>query len=109
MVHQVVDRLELVPEQVSADAGYWVERDVERLEWYDIEALVAPKKLRHSDWRKPPTAEGPLPDSADHLSAYIRRRAGVTMQLHRALLLRSWSLLNNPIDLRSEPRCERPT
>ena len=23
MVHQVVDRLELVPEQVSADAGYW--------------------------------------------------------------------------------------
>ena len=51
----------------------------------------------------------PLPDSADHLSAYIRRRAGVTMQLHRALLLRSWSLLNNPIDLRSEPRCEQPT
>ena len=46
---------------------------------------------------------------ADHLSAYIRRRAGVTMQLHRALLLRSWSLLNNPIDLRSEPRCEQPT
>ena len=35
--------------------------------------------------------------------------AGVTMQLHRALLLRSWSLLNNPIDLRSEPRCEQPT
>ena len=51
----------------------------------------------------------PLPDSADHLSAYIRRRAGVTMQLHRALLLRLWSLLNNPIDLRSEPRCEQPT
>ena len=24
-------------------------------------------------------------------------------------LLRSWSLLNNPIDLRSEPRCEQPT
>ena len=30
-------------------------------------------------------------------------------ELHRALLLRSWSLLNNPIDLRSEPRCEQPT
>ena len=30
-------------------------------------------------------------------------------ELQRALLLRSWSLLNNPIDLRSEPRCEQPT
>ena len=67
MVHQVVDRLELIcPSRSVADAGYWVERDVERLEWYDIEALVAPKKLRHSDWRKlDRSSGGTAPGGAD--------------------------------------------
>ena len=87
MVHQVVDRLELVPEQVSADAGYWVERDVERLEWYDIEALVAPKKLRHSDWRKPPTAEGPPPEG---LTTKQRMEHVLNTEEGRRKMMRRW-------------------
>ena len=78
---------ELVPEQVSADAGYWVERDVERLEWYDIEALVAPKKLRHSDWRKPPTAEGPPPEG---LTTKQRMEHVLNTEEGRRKMMRRW-------------------
>lgn len=31
----------------SADAGYWVTKDVEAVDWYDIEPVVAPRKIRH--------------------------------------------------------------
>lgn len=62
MVHEVLDNLELAPEEVSADAGYWVTKDVEAVDWYDIEPVVAPRKIRHTEWRERPTLEGPPPE-----------------------------------------------
>jgi transposase len=62
MVHQTVDNVGLTPETVVADSGYWVGRQVERIEYYDIEPLVATRKIRHREWRETPVLEGPMPE-----------------------------------------------
>ena len=62
MVEAVVDNLAEVPDVVSADAGYWVEADVNRLEEYEIEPLVAPKKIRHREWREAELFNTPMPE-----------------------------------------------
>ncbi|HTO23242.1 MAG TPA: IS1182 family transposase [Spirochaetia bacterium] len=64
MVEAVCDRVGEAPGAVSADAGYWTEADVERLEWYEIDAYVAPEKVRHREWREAPRTEGPPPEGA---------------------------------------------
>lgn len=71
MVEAVCDNLGEVPEAVSADAGFWTEADILRLEYYEIEAYVAPEKVRHREWRERPLVEGPAPE---HESAKERRR-----------------------------------
>lgn len=62
MVLQLVDTLEEVPEAVSADAGYWVEEEVETLAYYQIPAYVAPGKIRHRQWREQEVVPEPLPE-----------------------------------------------
>ncbi len=52
LIEQVEARLDEKPKVVSADAGYWVDEDIERLEEEGIEARVAPMKIRHSEWRE---------------------------------------------------------
>jgi transposase len=64
MVEAVSDNLEETPEAVSADAGFWVEGDVERVEWYGVEAYVAPEKIRHREWREARPPKEPLPENA---------------------------------------------
>ncbi len=64
MVEAVCDTVGETPEAVSADAGYWTEADVERLEWYEIDPYVAPEKVRHREWREAPRTEGPPPADA---------------------------------------------
>ena len=46
LVEQVTLDQGVAPQMVSADAGYWKEADVERLEINDIEPFVAPKQLQ---------------------------------------------------------------
>lgn len=52
MVEQVCENLEETPLIFSADAGYWTEADLETLEQYEVEAIVAPDKVRHREWRE---------------------------------------------------------
>jgi hypothetical protein len=63
MVEQVCENLEETPDVFSANAGYWTEADLETLEQYEIEVIVAPDKIRHRHWRgqeliTAPPAEG---------------------------------------------------
>jgi transposase len=62
MVHETVDNVGLTPETVVADSGYWVGEQVERIEYYDIEPVVAPRKIRHREWRESAVLEGPMPE-----------------------------------------------
>jgi len=62
MVEQVCENLEETPLIFSADAGYWTEADLETLEHYEIEAIVAPDKIRHRAWREQERLDGPPPE-----------------------------------------------
>lgn len=61
MVEAAVDACEEVPSAVSADAGYWSEENAETLEYYEIEAYVAPEKIRHRQWREAKAPRGRIP------------------------------------------------
>ena len=71
MLEQTEERLGEKPKVVSADAGYWVEEDLDRTEAKGTEALVAPHKIRHSEWRdaKPPRGRIPKGLSRKELMA----------------------------------------
>lgn len=62
MVEQTCENLQETPLVFSADSGYWVEADLDRLEWYEIEAFVAPGKIRHREWREQKMITEPMPD-----------------------------------------------
>ncbi len=84
MVLHVVDNLEDVPEAVSADAGYWVEEEVETLEYYEIPAYVAPGKIRHREWREQTRVSAPLPEdlSTKERMRYLLRTEKGAAQEH---------------------------
>lgn len=71
LLEQIEERLDERPDVVSADAGYWVEEELERTEAEGTEALVAPNKIRHSEWRgaKPPRGRIPKGLSRKELMA----------------------------------------
>ncbi len=73
MVEQVTLEQEQAPEKVSADAGYWKESDIDLLEENDIEAFVAPKRLRRSTWRKMKAAKGRPPKSLSRKDRMMRK------------------------------------
>jgi transposase len=52
MIEQTCENVGQTPEVFSADAGYGKEDDLERVEFYEIEAYVAPEKIHHRAWRK---------------------------------------------------------
>lgn len=62
MVEQTCENLRETPRIFSADAGYWVEADLEVLEAHEIEAVVAPGKIRHREWREQEILSGPVPE-----------------------------------------------
>lgn len=61
MVKQVIKNTGEVPEEVSADAGYWSEKNVEFLKGYSIEVFIPPDKVKHSEWRKVVSPRGRIP------------------------------------------------
>ena len=61
LVEQVTLEQEQAPKRVSADAGYWKESDIDLLEVNDIEPFVAPRRIRHSEWRKMTASRGRIP------------------------------------------------
>lgn len=61
LIEQVAVEQEQVPQVVSADAGYWTESDLELLDVSDIEALVAPGRIKHAEWRAMTPPRGRIP------------------------------------------------
>jgi len=61
MVEATVDQVGEVPEMFSADAGYWSDENMETLEHHEIDAVVAPEKIRHRDWHTAPPPRGCTP------------------------------------------------
>jgi hypothetical protein len=61
MVEAVADNCEEVPGAVSADAGYWSAANAARMEFYEIEAFIAPERIGHEEWRQAKAPKGRMP------------------------------------------------
>jgi len=61
------------PKHVLADAGYWKEDDIDLLEENDIEAYVAPKRIKHSEWRQMTAPRGPIPKDLSRKDRMLRK------------------------------------
>ena len=73
LVEQVTLEQEQAPEKVSADAGYWKESDIDLLEENDIEPFVAPKRVKHSEWRRMTTRRGRIPRDLSRKDRMLRK------------------------------------
>ena len=73
LVEQVTLEQKQTPKVVSADAGYWKESDIELLEANDIEPLVAPKRVKHSEWRQMKAPRGRIPKDLPRKERMLRK------------------------------------
>ncbi len=73
MVEATVDQVGQVPEIFSADAGYWSDENMDTLEDYEIDAVVAPEKIRHRDWHDAQPPRGRIPKGLTHKQRMRRR------------------------------------
>jgi len=73
LVEQVTLEQKQTPKVVSADAGYWKESDIELLEANDIEPLVAPKRVKHSEWRQMKAPRGRIPKDMTRKERMLRK------------------------------------
>ncbi len=73
LLEQIEDRLDSRPKVVSADAGYWVEEELQRVEADGTEALVAPHKIRHSEWRESEPPRGRIPKGLSRKELMARK------------------------------------
>ena len=73
LVEQVTLEQKQTPKVVSADAGYWKESDIELLEANDIEPLVAPKRVKHSEWRQMKAPRGRIPKDLTRKERMLRK------------------------------------
>lgn len=62
MVEQSCENLEETPKIFSADAGYWAEAALDVLKYYEIDAVVAPERIRHGHWREQQVLTEPIPE-----------------------------------------------
>lgn len=70
MVEKIVEVMDELPEEVSADAGYFSGENVEWLMEQKVEAFISPDKQKHND-KAEPAPRGRIPES---LSATDRMR-----------------------------------
>lgn len=61
MVEASIDSFDEVPAVFSADAGYWSDANLECLETYEIDAVVAPERIGHREWREAQPPRGRIP------------------------------------------------
>lgn len=73
LVEQVTLEQKQTPKVVSSDAGYWKESDIELLEANDIEPLVAPKRVKHSEWRQMKAPRGRIPKDLTRKERMLRK------------------------------------
>lgn len=104
MIEQVEVRLDEKPKVVSADAGYWVNADIERLEEEGIEALVAPRKIRHSEWREMAPPRGRIPKGLTRKELMARKlrtkRGRAEYGMRKTSVEPIFGQLKGPLDFR---------
>lgn len=52
------------PKEVSADAGYYSQKNLEFVQGQGIEAFIPPNKVKHSEWRTQKAIRGRIPKNA---------------------------------------------
>ena len=78
MMEQVEANVDEMPEEVSADAGYFSEQNVQWLLQRRINPYIPPEKQRHSERRRAKSPRGPIPKGAT-----LRDRMRRKLQLKR--------------------------
>ena len=79
MVEQVIATTGKCPAEVSADAGYYSEANLELLQSLGIEAFIPPEKVKHSEWRLQKAPRGRIPKNAtpkDRMKRKLRTKRG---------------------------------
>ena len=71
MVAQVKENTGRVPKELSADAGYFSEDNLQALKAREIDALVAAERLKHGE--KPPAPRGRIPQGMTMKERMIRK------------------------------------
>lgn len=61
LIEQTLVNTGAVPREVSADAGYWSEGNLEKLGEKGIEVFMPPEKVKHSQWRALQSPRGRKP------------------------------------------------
>ena len=78
-VEQVKRNTGQKPKEVSADAGYYSDDNVQYLMGQGIIALIPPDKVKHSEWRNPNPPRGRMPKNMtvkDLIRRMLRTRRG---------------------------------
>ncbi len=73
MAETTIDQVGEVPKIFSADAGYWSDENMETLEYYEIDAVVAPEKIRHREWHEAQPPRGRIPQGRTRKERMRRR------------------------------------
>jgi transposase len=71
MVAQIKENLRRVPEELSADAGYFSEENVKELHKRHIDPLIAAERKKHGE--RPPSPRGRIPKDATLKERMIRK------------------------------------
>jgi transposase len=79
LIEQVIRNTNDVPNEISADAGYFSESNLAKLEELGIEAYIPPDRIKHSEWKKQKPPRGRIPKNlspADRMRRKLRTVAG---------------------------------
>lgn len=61
LIEQIEENLSQRPREVSADAGYFSEANLNGLGYLGIEAFIPPDKVKHTEWRAAKAPRGRIP------------------------------------------------
>ena len=72
LVNQMVEQIG-VPTEISADAGYWSETNLQHLDTFGIESFIPAEKIRHTEWRERIAPRGRPPANATRRQRMARK------------------------------------
>ena len=88
MIEQIEENLDARPKQLSADAGYYSEDNVNHLRSKEIDDYICPQRIKHSE--KPPPVRGRIPKALsfiDRVRRKLRTKKGrVTYGLRKQIV-----------------------
>jgi len=64
MIERILATTGRCPRELSADAGYYSDTNVELVQGRGIEAFIPPEKIKHSEWRAQKALRGRIPKNA---------------------------------------------